>query len=191
MLDFEKVLDILGGLTLLKFFPSDSSTRLELAKLVGRMASSEEQVEWLVQRTLAVCNEWPGPLVLRQIFCGKFKPKDGIEAGSTAMFPDGPPSERKINAPEFPALPPGHLVSADPHLDRLVREIAAEKDLNAVKGRVHEPFTAADMEELKRRRREWLQQENAKHPLENPITEADVKAAEDEYYTKKMQGKPN
>ncbi len=150
MLDFEKVLDMLGGLTLLKFFPADVAARLELAKLVGRMAANEAQVEWLVQRLLAVCNEWPGPLVLRQIFCGKFKPQDGIEAGSTGMFPDGPPSER-IESPALPmGLPPGHIVSSDKHIDDSVRELAVVKDLNnrLVNGKSDplNPITQADVD---------------------------------------------
>jgi hypothetical protein len=153
MLDTPRVLELLGGLTLLNFFPSDVGSRLELAKLVGRMAASEDQVEWLVHRTLGLCNEWPGPLVLRQIFCARFRPQDGIEAGSTAAFPDGPPPERRIEAPSYAQLPPGRKVSADPELDRLVCELARGKDLNAVVRIERKPFTDADMEELRRRRR--------------------------------------
>ena len=130
MLNFEKTLDMLGGLTLMKFFPSDPGARLELAKLVARMVSTEDQVEWLVQRTLALCNEWPGPVGLRQILCSRFKPADGIGAGSTSMFPDGLPSEKQIEAPPLLALPPGHVATVDPGYDRSIRLLAAAKDLN-------------------------------------------------------------
>ena len=130
MLDFERVLDMLGGLTLLKFFPADPGARLELAKLVGRMATTEAQVEWLVQRVLSLCNEWPGPMVLRQIFCSKFKPTDGIEAGATASFPEGPPSERRIEAIPMISLPADREVTVDLDLNTAVRDLAKLKRLN-------------------------------------------------------------
>jgi carbohydrate-binding DOMON domain-containing protein len=167
MLNFEKTLDMLGGLTLLKFFPSDPGARLELAKLVGRMASNEAQVEWLVQRTTALCNEWPGPLALRQIFCSKFKPADGIEAGGTSMFPDGPPSEQKIEAPSLPALPAGHVATVDAGYDRAIRLLAAAKD----------------MDRLKR----VAIQEAPTNPDFKPITQADVDRAVDELHEKRAR----
>ena len=129
MLDFEKTLDQLGGLTLLKFFPADPGARLELAKLVSRMAANEDQVDWLVNRVLALCNEWPGPLVLRQVFCSKFRPADGISVGGTEAFPDGVPSERRIEAAPLPALPVGHVASADKELDDQVKKLAQLKRL--------------------------------------------------------------
>jgi hypothetical protein len=123
MLDFKRVVDILGGLTLLKFFPSDPVARLELAKLVGRMASTEQQVEWLVQRTLDLHSEWPGPHELRAIMCSRFKPADGINAVSS-FYPDGIPHDPRLPRIEpapLPALPPGHQVTADPELDQMIQ----------------------------------------------------------------------
>ncbi len=38
MLDFERVADLLSGLTLMRYFPADDGARLELAK--GEMAGS-------------------------------------------------------------------------------------------------------------------------------------------------------
>jgi hypothetical protein len=130
MLDFDTVNGLLSELTLLKFFPSETPARIALAKLVAGMASTHEQVEWLVTRTLSLCNEWPGPKVLRQIFCSKFKPADGISVGPTEMFPDGLPPERPIQPPARPALPPGHVATFDAVLDKAVWEAAAEKDIN-------------------------------------------------------------
>lgn len=130
MLDFKQVNDILSGLTLLKFFPSGMGAQLALAGLVGRMANTEDEVRWLVQRTLAVCNEWPGPLVIRQIFCSRFQPADGVGVFSTLQYPAGLPPEKQIEPVAPLQLPPGHLVSMDPELERAVREIAAAKDLN-------------------------------------------------------------
>lgn len=140
MLKFERTLEQLSGLGLLRFFPADADTRLELAKLVARMASNEDQVDWLVQRVIALCNEWPGPRVLRQIFCAKFKPADGLEVGSTEMFPDGPPNEvggteclavRELQAQNGPimALPPGRKVTADESLDLAVLKLASNRKM--------------------------------------------------------------
>ena len=130
MLNFETTLDKLGALTLLRYFPSDPGARLDLAKLVARMAATDEQVDWLVQRTLNTCNEWPGPLVLRQILCSKFKAADGIDVSCTSMFPDGVPSSKAPGAWQPAALPPGCVVSTDRELDTSIRSLAAAKDLN-------------------------------------------------------------
>jgi hypothetical protein len=127
-MDSDRVLDIMGELTLLKYFPAEPAARLALVKLVVSMASDESQVKWLVQRTISVCNEWPGPLVFRQIFCSRFRPADGISAGPTEMFPEGLPSERP--APSLPALPPGASVSVDPGLERAVSILARAKDMD-------------------------------------------------------------
>ena len=93
------------------------------------MAETEAQVEWLVNRILDLSNEWPGPLVLRQIFCSKFKPQDGIEAGSTALFPEGPPPEKRIEAPAKRALLLGHEVTHNPALEQSVRLLSGVKTL--------------------------------------------------------------
>jgi hypothetical protein len=121
------VTEVCAELTLLRFFPSDENARAALVLLIGRMCSTEDQVRWLVRRTLAICNEWPGPLVLRQILCSKFRPADGISAGGSSAFPDGAPSEKRIDAPALSALPPGYVVSADKQLDDAVKSLAASK----------------------------------------------------------------
>jgi hypothetical protein len=169
MLNFEKTLDQLAGLTLLRFFPSDPGARLELAKLVSRMAATEDQVDWLVQRTLALCSEWPGPLVLRQILCSKFKPADGISAGGSPMFPDGVPSEKRIDAPTFPALPPGHVASVDRGLDNAVKMLADVKDMNRVM------------------RRNAPVQETPTYTDFKPITQSDIDRAVDELHEKRAR----
>jgi hypothetical protein len=167
MLDFNRTLEQLSGLTLLRFFPSDPDARLELAKLVSRMASTEEQVEWLVARTVALCNEWPGPVGLRQVLCSKFKPADGIEAGGTSMFPEGPPSEKRIDPPALPALPPGHVATVDAGYDRSIRLLAAAKSMDRLK-RV--PI-----------------QETPTNPDFKPITQADIDRAVSENRDKRAR----
>jgi hypothetical protein len=165
MLDFERTLEQLSGLIILKFFPADPGARLELAKLVARMCANQDQVEWLVGRTTSLCNEWPGPVVLRQILCSKFKPADGYEAGATDAFPSGPSSEsgdmrclaeRALGTPERLALPPGHIATVDPGFDRAIRMVANELDMNRPRRRI------ARAEEV------------PTNPNFKPITQADV-----------------
>jgi hypothetical protein len=176
MLDFDTVNNLLSELTLLKFFPSETAARLALAKLVAGMAANHEQVEWLVARTMALCDEWPGPRVLRQIVCSKFKPCDGIEAGSTALFPEGPPSERPpIQAPVKGMLPPG--------MEKEVTALAAAKSLDLV------PYTSpadeAHLEELRRARLRRQHREIFEAMGLKPITQEDIDRAREEARAKK------
>lgn len=124
------IAEICSELTLLRFFPSEQGARTGLFLLIGRMCSNEDQVRWLVQRTLNTCNEWPGPLVLRQILCSKFRAADGIDVSCTSMFPDGVPSSKPPEAWQPAALPPGCVVSADRQLDESIKSLAVAKDLN-------------------------------------------------------------
>ncbi len=102
MVDPMAVTKIVAELSLLKFFPSDSAARVALVRMVCEMASTEEQVRWLVRRALVVFNEWPGPHELRALFCSRWKPLDFNEAYS-ALYPA---SENGGGFPRDPALPP-------------------------------------------------------------------------------------
>ena len=179
MLDFEKVLDLLDGLILLKFYPSEPAGRLAIAKLVGQMATTHEQVEWLVTRTVQLCNEWPGPLALRQIFCRKYKPADGIEVTCTELFPDGVPYERPIQPPAMKPLPPGHVATVDAGLDKAVQKVAAEKDLNSLA-----PYTPppddAHLEELRRARLRRHHREIMEEMGLKGVTQEDIDRAVEE-----------
>ena len=123
------IAELCSELTLLRYFPGEQGARTALFLLIGRMCSNEDQVRWLVQRTLNTCNEWPGPLVLRQILCSKYRAADGIDVSCTSMFPDGIPSSKPVEAWKPAALPPGRMVSADKELDDKLRELAQMKRL--------------------------------------------------------------
>lgn len=126
---FEDVARIAGELTALRFFPGDSEGRLGIMKLIGRMATNEEQVRWLVRRTMDLFDEWPGPRTLRLIFCKRFKPADGIDiCGTCEHYPDGIPSEKRLEAPIL-ALPSGVKASADPKMESAVRKLAQAKSM--------------------------------------------------------------
>ena len=94
-----RVADILGRLTAMKFFPSDPGARDAIVSIVGEMANSHEQVEWLVDRMISIYVEWPGPMEMRACFCSRFRPCDGIEAisnvyGDESGFPPDPVVDR-------------------------------------------------------------------------------------------------
>ena len=184
MLNFERVADLLSGLTLIRFCPADDGARLELAKMVAKMATSEDQVEWLVQRAISLYAEWPGAREIRACFCSKFRPADGLSVGST-VYADGIPSERRIEAPAVPALPPGHAASADRQLDDGIRKLAAGAGCE----RRHEQ---GDTETFREMRRAHLREQHRSAMSQlKPITEEDLKKAQEEYYQKKLEGKPN
>jgi len=180
MLDFNRTADLLSGLSLLKYFPADDGARLELAKLVASMCADESQVEWLVKRTLSLCSDWPGPLVLRQILCSKFKPADGISAGPSEAFPEGPPSEtgdmrclaeRELGIGERLALPAGHVATVDPGFDKLIRLVASQLDMNRP-----------------RRTAPAKPPEEPTNPNYKPITQADIDRAVEELHEKRARG---
>ena len=113
-MEVKRVSNILGGLALLKYFPTDGEARGELAVMVSEILTTEDQVAWLVRRMRNLYNEWPGPQELRAVACSKFKPADGIE-GNSCIYLDGIPSEREQKTalpppdPRSRLLPPGEV----------------------------------------------------------------------------------
>ncbi len=181
-LDCEQVLDMLAGLTLLKYFPADPGARLELAKMVAGMATSESQVEWLTGRVLALCNEWPGPRVMRQIFCSKFTPRDGIDISYSGMFPEGVPSERGLlPAPELLALalPPGHQFTTDPELE--AEAASAVENMPRIPARrplsVRAEKFARELEEILTGPQDRPLPPSPTNPNYQPITQEDIQQA--------------
>jgi hypothetical protein len=136
MIDVAKAGSSLAGLALLKFFPSDEWARTELVKLVCEMASTNEQIDWLVKRARNLWSQWEGPHELRALFCSKFKAADGIDAYSElARFADGIPSEKE-SLPALPAAPmralPSGNVSASPSIETTIRDLCVKTDLNRI-----------------------------------------------------------
>ena len=171
-MDFKRVAEIALKLTALKYFPGEPQARLAVIEQLGEMCESEEQVAWLVKRTLKLFAKWPGIGELRAVLCSKFKPKDGFESYSET-FPDGIPSEAPEKQWTLPAastlaLPPGDPVSAAPSIAVSVVELARykrmekpgprPKDLAAVRITPENTITAIDIaravEEVRRKRAE-------------------------------------
>lgn len=122
----DNVLPILKGLRALPFFPAEEEVLEVLTSMAMKMAENEEQLRWVVKRMTCdgLYREWPGPAEVRGVFCWKYKPKDGIEADS-AIYPEGPPVEPGyLPLLQNPALPPGHIASADEEADAIIQALA-------------------------------------------------------------------
>lgn len=89
MVDVAKATKIIGKLTTLQFFPSDPAGQKAVLEIACKMASSTEQIEWLVGQMLTWYNGWPGPREMRAVFCQRFKPADGVNINMSAVFSDG------------------------------------------------------------------------------------------------------
>lgn len=129
----KNILQILGELRVMPFFPNDTNVMAALLRLVGNMCHSEQQVRWLVARmTSGIYSNWPGDREMRAVFCFRYKPKDGIEAYS-GVYPDGlppdPTAPPRIEAPTYKALPPGHELTADPELEVAIHRAAKLKSM--------------------------------------------------------------
>jgi hypothetical protein len=121
-----EVMEILAELRVLPYFPNDEFVLVALARLAGSMCSNIAQVRWLVGRmTSGIYACWPGPQEMRACFCGRFKPRDGINAYSTVYLdglPPDPTAPRKgIEAPVMKQLASGEPQSADPALNVILR----------------------------------------------------------------------
>ncbi len=73
------LINAIGNWGMLKKFPEDEITRAAIMKLVDKLASTAEQVNWLSEAVINKFNWWPGPVELRSLFCMRFKPADGVE----------------------------------------------------------------------------------------------------------------
>lgn len=150
MVNIKRAADIIGELSLMKYFPSEPAARTALVRIVCEMAPDEAHIRWLVNRALKLYAEWPGIMELRACYCSKFKPADGIEAYSQ-VYSEGIPTEKEqqglIAAPEMRALPAGAPVSADAQMNAAVKELAAKKKMPSAKG-VRWDETAKKLEQM-------------------------------------------
>jgi hypothetical protein len=135
----KSVLQILGELRVMRFFPNDANVMVSLLRLVGAMCENEEQVKWLVARmTSGIYSAWPGDHEMRACFCCRYKPKDGMTAYSTVYLDGLPPDPTAPQRPQIGttghfALPEGH-VSADPERDRAIIAGAEAVKMPTVRG---------------------------------------------------------
>jgi hypothetical protein len=184
MLNLDTVLEELSGLTLMKFFPSEIGARVALAKMIGEMAETDDQVKWLIRRVLSLYNEWPGHLEIRAVFCSRFRPRDGQEAYS-AIYPGGIPSQTPPAAalPQgtLPELPPGHIASMDEEADQMIRQLSEAADMN----RSTRPRPARRIGTASPTGPPAEPLNTVPNPNFRPITEADINRAVEEMRNKR------
>jgi hypothetical protein len=169
-LDFDVLNGLVMSMSVMRFFPKAKEARLALVMTLGEMCSSEDQARWLVKRVRQMYSDWPGEREMRACFCARYRPKDGVNAGST-VYPDGLPRELPESNPvKLLPLPVGAIVSADADLERSVVALAQAKDMrNAGRRRCHVPGVP----------------EVSNLPPEKRITLADVERAVNELHEKR------
>lgn len=94
----EKIIQAVGELAALKYFPADEGAREALMKLLDRMVSTPEQLRWLVNTLIDQVGEYPGPAEIRGLFCVRYPPKDGVEVWCSLPGFTAADSERKYIA---------------------------------------------------------------------------------------------
>ena len=110
----------------LEFSPPPGPGRAVIASLAAKMCSTQEQLQWLVGRTVELYAKWPGIPALRQILCTRFVPRDGIECFSSETYPDGIPAGPQLVQQRL-LLPEGHIASVDREADHAIEELVARQ----------------------------------------------------------------
>ena len=134
----ETIFEYVMELAILPFFPPEDPARMAIARMIGAMASNEDQVRWLVRTmTSGAFSKWEGPAELRAVFCMKFRPKDGIEATS-AIYPDGMSREQLNPGLQITAGAPLQIAGAvgpvtiDPEMELTVVALAEAKRMPGI-----------------------------------------------------------
>lgn len=111
MLSKELIVKAVGRLACLSFFPSDKDARTEVMRLLSRMVSEREELDWLIQTMIDKVGRWHGPMELRGVFCTRYKPADGIEASCSVgeFSPEAIESRAALQSAEYRALPVPNL----------------------------------------------------------------------------------
>src|SRR5260370_7895477 len=111
------------------FLPYAEAARGLIADGLMSMWEKVGQVRWLVRRTAQLHVKWsacgiPG---LRQVFCSKYRPKDGLTICSSEAYPEGIPTETSVLAANLKALPSGLAVSTSPSIEAAVSDLSNAK----------------------------------------------------------------
>src|SRR5690348_14509423 len=78
-----EIVQAVARMTALSMFPNNPAAHKEIMRMLDRMVSTSEELEWLVATMIDRVGEWKGTAELRGVFCTRFRPKDGIERWST------------------------------------------------------------------------------------------------------------
>lgn len=75
----QQFIEAVGKLGSIPKFPVDTYAREGILESLIGMASTVEQLNWLVTNMLNHSDQWHGVKELRGVFCSRFKPADGVE----------------------------------------------------------------------------------------------------------------
>lgn len=170
------------GLASIPWFPKEEGARTMIADALARLCASGQACFQLVRLMIDKYRQWPGPREMRICYCTLIGPPlsgDDLGTAVSDFYPDGFARPVLQVAPQRSALP-APSVSADRLLQASVRELAVAKHPKSpvvVRG----PLTPEELhlfdeqrkEILRRKHREFL----AAHPIQNPITQADIDKA--------------
>ena len=175
MVNVKRAAEAVGRLAILRFFPSDPNAQAAIVQILCEMARSNEQIDWLVNRMIAIYNEWPGPREMRACFCCRFRPKDGQNAcsevyldGSWPVDPTAPPRP-ELMAPAGQKRIAGETISEDPQLQRAISTLARAKSMDRATRRKpappnppgFKPLTQADIDAAVQQNRDKRAREEA------------------------------
>lgn len=105
MVDVAQAAKAVAKLTALKFFPADKEGRTAIVQAICEMATSNAQIDWVVEQMLNWYNEWPGPREMRGVFCQRWKPATGPNVNASQVLPGGLFPGCQATAPAVPAIP--------------------------------------------------------------------------------------
>lgn len=178
------------GLSSIPWFPKEEGARTMIADAIARLCSDSRSCFELVRRMVDGYREWPGVREMRICYCalvGLPLSGEDLHLAISEFYPDGFGRSTAAGSPVL-ALPSG-ATPTERTLDDSAWRKALEKDLTTVPPQ--RPYTLGP-EAAQEDHREILRRAHREAMAGvQPITEADVKAAEAEYYQKKMERKPD
>lgn len=181
----------IAGLAAIPWFPKEDGSRMMIADALARMCVDSRSSFELVRRMVDMYKEWPGVREMRICYCALVGPPlsgEDLHLAISEYYPDGfGPAVPPAIAPRK-GLPGGKTPET---LDDAAWRARIEQNLLGV-GCQEKPYALPEPETAQKVRRQVLQE---KHQLAmsqlKPITEADVKAAQEAHFLKKLEGKPN
>ena len=180
-----------GSLSAIPWFPREDGARTMIADALARLCSDSRSCFELVRRMLDMYREWPGVREMRICYCALVGPPlsgEDLHLAVSEFYPDG----------FGPAIPPAVVPRkglpggrAPEMLDDAEWRARIEKNLTSVDPQ-EKLYALPNPEAAQKVRRELLQEQHrlAMSQLK-PITEEDIKKAQEEHYQKKLEGKPN
>lgn len=116
---------------LLRYFPQDEISKASIMLAVDRLVSTPEELAWLREAMISKVGEWQGAKQLREVFCCRYRPKDGIEVDpEEPVFTAGEIAQARrlaIAPPENRLLPAGTELWKEGEAEERIRAAAERK----------------------------------------------------------------